>query len=452
VNAAFEAARRVADAVLFEGYLLYPYRASSAKNQVRWQFGVLVPPAFQAPGDSEPSANQTECLLERWEHATLHVKVRFLQVQAREVEEADGASGGFQPVPALRIDGHEVIAFEEGVDREVDVQAAVADLLTGELAVPFRMDGGREEEPLHSRDGRLAGRLVRQRWPLAGVVRLAAERVDDPYGLVRLRVRVENESDWSAPRPRREEALRRALVATHTLLAAPGAAFVSLLDPPEWARASAAACENHHTWPVLAGEDGNREVVLSSPIILYDHPAVAPESPQDLFDATEIDEILTLRTMALTDEEKQEARATDERAAALIDGVEDMPPELLERLHGAVRMLRPAAGAARPAEPAESAPWWDPGSDTSVSPTTDSVRIAGVDVARGSRVRLRPGLRRADAQDMFLDGRMATVEAVVLDVDDNCHLAVLLDDDPAAELQRWHGRFLYFAPDEVEPT
>jgi hypothetical protein len=450
VNAAFETARRVADAVLFEGYLLYPYRASSAKNQVRWQFGVLVPPAFEAAGNAEPSANQTECLLERWEHATLHVKVRFLQVQAREVEEVGGAGGGFRPVPALRIDGGEVIAFEEGVDREVDVRAAVADLLAAELAVPFRVDDGRVQEALHDRDGRLAGRLVRRRWPLAGVVRLAAERVDDPYGLVRLRVRVENDSDWSEPRPRREEALRHALVATHTLLAAPGAAFVSLLDPPEWAKASAAACENRHTWPVLAGPEGNREVVLSSPIILYDHPAVAPESPQDLFDATEIDEILTLRTMALTDEEKQEARATDERAAALIDRVDDLPPELLERLHGAVRMLRPAA--AEPAKPAEPAPWWDPGADTSVSPATDSVRIAGVDVARGSRVRLRPGLRRADAQDMFLAGRMATVEAVFLDVDDDCHLAVLLDDDPAAELQRWHGRFLYFAPDEVEPA
>jgi hypothetical protein len=457
VNAAFETARRVADAVLFEGYLLYPYRASSAKNQVRWQFGVLVPPAFQAPGDSEPSANQTECLLERWEHATLHVKVRFLQVQARQVEEADIAGGTFHPVRTLQVDGDEFIAWEEGIDREVDLQAAVAELLAGELAVPFRLDGGQELEPLPGRDGRLAGRLVRRRWPLAGVVRLAAERVDDPYGLVRLRVRVENESDWSAPRPRREEALRHALVATHTLLAAPGAAFVSLLDPPEWAKAAAEACENRHTWPVLAGEAGNREVVLSSPIILYDHPAVAPESPQDLFDATEIDEILTLRTMALTDEEKQEARATDERAAALIDRVDTLPPELLERLHGAVRMLRPAgaaeaAGPAEPAGPAGPAPWWDPGSDASVSPATDSVRVAGVDVARGSRVRLRPGLRRADAQDMFLDGRMATVEAVFLDVDGERHLAVLLDDDPAADLQRWHGRFLYFAPDEVEPV
>jgi hypothetical protein len=251
--------------------------------------------------------------------------------------------------------------------------------------------------------------------------------------------------------------------------------FLSLLDPPEWAKPPAEACRNLHTWPVLIGEEGRRDAMLSSPIILYDHPTIAPESPGDLFDATEIDEILTLRTMALTEAEKREARATDERAAAIIDRVDNMPPEMLERLHGAVRYLRgvegegtldphlPVHGAptGRVADggeggdrlstaPEELVPWWDPGADRTVSPETDGVVVAGVTVAKGSRVRLRPG-QRADAQDMFLAGREATVEAVFLDVDGNRHLAVTLDEDPAADLQRWHGRYLYFSPDEVEP-
>jgi hypothetical protein len=213
---------------------------------------------------------------------------------------------------------------------------------------------------------------------------------------------------------------------------------------------------------VLIGEEGRRDAMLSSPIILYDHPTIAPESPGDLFDATEIDEILTLRTMALTEDEKREARATDERAAAIIDRVDNMPPELLERLHGAVRYLQGVEGAktgapepdsplsTAPGPTPELVPWWDPGADRTVSPETDGVVVAGVTVAKGSRVRLRPG-QRADAQDMFLAGRLATVEAVFLDVDGNRHLAVTLDEDPAADLQRWHGRYLYFAPDEVEP-
>jgi len=96
-------------------------------------------------------------------------------------------------------------------------------------------------------------------------------------------------------------------------------------------------------------------------------------------------------------------------------------------------------------------PWWDPGSDASVSPESDHIEIAGVRVARGSRVVMRPGARRADAQDLFLAGRSALVEAVFQDVDGQVHLAVTPEDDPAADLQRGHGRFLYFAPDEVEP-
>jgi hypothetical protein len=211
--------------------------------------------------------------------------------------------------------------------------------------------------------------------------------------------------------------------------------------------------------------------MLSSPVILYDHPEIAPESAGDLFDSTEIDEILTLRTMALTDEEKREARATDPRAADLIDRLDDLPPELMEKLHGAIRYLEPRSGPVTspaestagpfPAAPAADevpvfqtpdAPWWDPGSDQSVSPETDEVLINGVPVGRGSKVLMRPGARRADAQDLFLAGREALVEAVLQDVDGQVHVAVTPVADPMAELQRAQGRFLYFAPDELEPA
>ncbi len=79
--------------------------------------------------------------------------------------------------------------------------------------------------------------------------------------------------------------------------------------------------------------------MLSSPIVLYDHPEVAPESPGDLYDGTEIDEILALRVLTLTDEERSEARGTDPRAAAIIDRVDGFAPEIWDRLHGAVRSL-----------------------------------------------------------------------------------------------------------------
>ena len=252
---------------------------------------------------------------------------------------------------------------------------------------------------------------------------------------------------------------------------------------------------NTATWPVLAGPPDCTELMLSSPVILYDHAEIAAESAGQLFDSTEIDEILTLRTMTLTDDEKRAARATDPRAAELLDRLDHLPPEMLERMHGAIRYLNPAGSPGRgtgpqgpgpfrsgpnppqeaarwtepPADPrpaarrrrhgaasadpavAGQAPWWDPGADRSVSPDTDHVMIGDVRVARGSRVRMCPGARRADAQDLFLTGRTALVEAVLFDVDGHAHLALLPEDDPDADIQRIQGRFLYFAPDEVEP-
>ncbi|MFE0916470.1 hypothetical protein ACFW24_01650 [Streptomyces nigra] len=206
----------------------------------------------------------------------------------------------------------------------------------------------------------------------------------------------------------------------------------------------------------LGGDPPTARVLLSAPIILPDHPQVAPESPGDLHDAAEIDEILTLRTMLLTDEEKREARATDPRAAAILDRVDTMPPEVFARLHGAVRSLTPARPAAPPGEhpaapPGERPAWWQEGGDDGLAPATDTVLVDGVPLGGGSRVRLRPRGRGADAQDMFLAGRTAEVAAVFHDVDGSVHLAVTLDDDPASELHTWYGRFHYFRPDELEP-
>jgi hypothetical protein len=289
-------------------------------------------------------------------------------------------------------------------------------------------------------------------------VRLSISDAPAPFPLRRLRVDVENAvTDQPADVPR-AEVLRRCLIATHCLLSVRDGTFLSLLDPPAWADAAAKGCSNLHTFPVLAGENGGRSVVLSSPIILYDHPAVAPESPGDLHDACEIDEILTLRTLTLTDEEKREARATDPRAKAIVDRADALPKEVFARLHGAVRSLRPVSenpvSQAMPEPPASPDPasrWWDPGADDSLSPGSDAVVVDGVRVARGSRVRLRPRSNGTDAHDMFLEGRTARVEAVLLDVDDDRHVAVVLDDDPGADLHQWYGRYHYFAPEELTP-
>jgi hypothetical protein len=451
-SARFEHARKIADAVLYEGYLLYPYRASSSKNQIRWQFGVLTPPAWSDLGSGEPSASQTECIIEPSDNAILHVKVRFLQVRARIMERAVDTSGeAFTEVPSLTVDGETLLTWDAAEEREVDVTLPLAAIIDTGRAIPFEMPGSRTTEPLHDRSGTLAGQTVHQQWPISGLLRLSAEALDGPYGVARLRLRIENVTPAAAHEVTREDALRQSLVAAHALLSLDDGTFISLLEYPEWAKHAAVSCENLHTFPVLVGEDGRRDLMLSSPLILYDYPKIAPESGGDLFDATEIDEILLLRTMTMTDDEKREARATDHRAGAIVDRADAMPAEMMDRLHGAVRYLREVTGESTPEAEPERLPWWDPGVDTSVSPDTDSVEIEGVDVARGSTVRLRPGARRADAQDMFLIGRIATVEAVLTDLEDMQYLAVTLQDDPGADLQKAHGRFLYFSPEEVEP-
>ncbi|WP_031074985.1 hypothetical protein [Streptomyces sp. NRRL S-118] len=455
-------ARQVADAVLFEGYVLYPYRASATKNRLRWQFGVLVPPAWTARAE-EHDFQHTELLMEPKRGATLAVEVRFLHTQRRTVQRAC-PDGTFEPVGELRLDDQVIVPWDEGQEQAVRLTVPV-DALEGEgVVVPFTRPSAEETEPVRDSAGLVVGRLVRRREEVRGALRLSAGELDGPYRTHRLSLVVENTSDWTPDSGAdRDAALPRSLVASHALLCLDSGRFLSMTDPPEWARGATAACRNLHTWPVLAGAPGRDDLVLSSPIILEDHPAIAPESPGALYDATEIDEILALRTAALTDEEKREARGTDARAAAVIELADTMPPEVLERLHGAVRGLREvtapavAANAPPPSDPFRQSgvarpdtPWWDPGADASVDPATDHVLVGGRPVRAGSRVVLRPRLRRTDAQDLFLSGRLALVEAVLHDVDGGVHIAVTVEDDPGADIRREQGRFLYFQPDEVD--
>ncbi|WP_328476822.1 hypothetical protein OHS71_03930 [Streptomyces sp. NBC_00377] len=459
----FALARQVADAVLFEGYVLYPYRASAAKNRLRWQFGVLVPPGWGADCE-EHDFQHTELLMEPKADATLSVEVRFLHARRRTVQRVR-PDGGFETVPELRLDDRVLVPWDEGNEERVEVVAAMDELLGEGVTRPFRLPARQDTAPVLDAAGRTVGRLQRRCEEISGTIRLSARELDGPYRTVRLTAVVENTSAWTPSDGRdagRDAALPHSLVATHLLMALSAGSFLSMTDPPEWARGAVAACRNLHTWPVLAGEPGSADLVLSSPIILEDHPAIAPESPGALYDATEIDEILALRTAALTDEEKREARGTDDRAAAVIDLADSMPAEVLERLHGAVRSLREVTGPGIAAAPdggfpdeygvqRPDTPWWDPASEAGFDPARDHVVVDGRTVAKGSRVELRPGLRRTDAQDIFLRGRTAKVEAVLHDVDGGVHLAVTVEGDPGADIRREQGRFLYFQPDEITP-
>ena len=474
-EADLRSARAVADAVMYEGYLLYPYRASAAKNQVRWQFGVLGPQGAAAAGAGEEPDLSAETLVRRGAATTVTIRLRFLQLQSRSVQ-AVNAAGAFVDVDELEVDGERWLTWDEAVPCEVVAATVQVDGRDYDERFAVSVDGVDDEiTELSDRTGRTAGRLVRSRRPLNAMVEVRSLPVDPEAAagleVSLLQVLVENLANL--PDPRRKEALGLSLLGAHLLLTCESGEFISLLDPPVELQSAAQDCQQHRCWPVLAGPVGSADTLLVSPIILEDHPRLADESVGDLFDSTEIDEILTLRILTMTDQERSQARATDPRAAQILDRSEDLSFDEMARMHGALRNPHAVDGPVPTWNPPPEAiptwetvpdsraevpspgsranvPWWDPESDANVDPGVDTVMVAGQAVGRGSLVRLRPN-RRADAQDLFFSGQIARVTGVHFDVDGATHVGVVLVDDPAADVHEWYGRFLYFAPDEIQP-
>lgn len=355
----------IARAVLYEGYVLYPYRADALKNRHRWTVGGLVPRAY-GERHGEPWSLQAECLVHGDAESRLSVGLRFLR-----------------PVGT--------VAWQEAVEEQFTVPDVP---LVGQVSqpVPWIYRVGPDESPV------------------TAAVEFSAAGVGD--GLFRIRVRVENLSRLDDPdHIARDAAMLRGLASAHVVLGVHGGRFVSLTDPPTALKPVAEGCRNVGVWPVLVGDPGRCDTVLASPIILEDFPRVAPESPGDFFDGTEIDEMLALRIRTLTDDEKRQMATLDPRTRALLDRVEGLSDAGLARLHGAGRIPRP-----------------------------------------GDRVCLRPG-GRADAFDLLLAGKAATVASVETDFEGKTYVTVTVDDDPGRDLGTtgMPGHRFFFRPDEVEP-
>ena len=237
-----ERVQRVLRATLYEGYALYPYRADALKNRRRFMFGTLHP---AVAGSAEPTMATTECLVRGDARTGLESRVR-----------------GLQPIERLADDG----VWDEVAEREIALPARPLGALAQEPeSTSVEWPGGEETE----------GGVVRRRHRVHVQVTRRAAVLGD--GLFRVSVSVHNVTTLPA-HGRPEDARLAVLASVHTLLGVAGGRFVSLLDPPAEVREAAAACANIGTWPVLVGEPGEDDAMLSAPIILYDHPAVAPES------------------------------------------------------------------------------------------------------------------------------------------------------------------------------
>ena len=317
---------QIANAVLYEGYMLYPYRPSSVKNRQRWNFGVLYPKQYsEAQEGTDPCSMQTQCLIMGSDETIVEGRLRFLQLQTRSSSSSTTSASASLPN-----------GWQEAAERDINWRG-------GSLGDLYRRNSRREFSlPQHvqidSEETTGTANIERRQEAIRGTIEVSVKRFRPD--LFRMTVHVQNVTPLFSFADR-DAALMRSLVSTHLILGVTGGDFISLLEPPESLQVVAQDCQNVGVWPVLVGDPGERTTLLASPIILYDYPQIAPESVGDLFDGTEIDEILSLRIMTLTDEEKQEIRQSDARARQILERTDAMPAEQFMKLHGAVRGLRP---------------------------------------------------------------------------------------------------------------
>jgi hypothetical protein len=447
---------QITEAVLYEGYALYPYRPSSIKNQrERFTFGRVYPEAYSvAEGGAEPCIMQTECIARAASQSPqLRATIRFLQPVARQIGAFEtplrtatplsrdtGAMPPFRLVPQLRAGGQIFQPWLEAVERSVTVPPLVlSDRSSSSFRMPFAFPGAEEFEPITEGETTL-GVVCRTQDRIAGLAEIEAQPL--PGNLLKLTIRMFNHTPMAACPARSDDVLLRTFASTHTVLALSGAEFVSSMDPPAEAREAVNGCVNIGTWPVLVGDEtsGQRDLMLSSPIILYDYPKIAPESAGPLFDGTEIDEILTLRIQTLAESEKDEMRRVDPTVRRLLERTEALPSDSRQRLHGVLR-----EPASRPAVDFDD--FFGPATPLS------SVTVNGVCLQAGDRVRIRPKAR-ADIMDLALQDQVAIIEAVEQDLEKKVHLAVVFENDPGKDLglMRQSGHRFFYGVDEVEPV
>ncbi len=331
-----ELAMKVANAVLYEGYVLYPYRPSAIKNRQRWSFGILYPPKYdEVTRGTERARMHSECLLKLTGEAVVHVQLRFLHLLSRQVlREVDGR---FEPAVSVIVDGELVEPWDEGVERSVEFEVMPEDEL--EQFFQFSFEGSKDSESLRDVNGQVAAELTCSQEYVQGSILISCQLLRND--VMKLTVEVENSTPLPSATADRNAVLLASLLSAHTILAVEGGEFVSLLEPPDELAEEVKACKNVGNFPVLVGTEGERDMLLCSPIVLYDYPQIAPESAGDFYDATEMDEMLTPRVMTLSDEEKKQMRSGEDRVRRLLQRTEESAREQLTKTHGTIRSIRP---------------------------------------------------------------------------------------------------------------
>ncbi len=290
----------VADAVLCEGYLLYPYRADSRKNQVRWQFGVLGPADAERAGIGEDSCARPPSFWCAATGARRSSPGPVPAAAAARTARTPADDGSFEPVDQLTVADQSWLSWDEAVEHQITFGPSISPIWRRRGR--FRAWCSRAPT---SRMSAVAGSFAASR-QLHGEFTIAVEADarpgpahDDGTQLCRTGAGQRRCDRGVADRP-------------HLIAEVTDGDFVSLLEPDESAVAAVSRCSRHRCFPVLAGPPGTHDTMLVSPIILYDYPEIAEQSQGDLFDSCEIDEILTLRVA--DDDRRGESRRPGHRS------------------------------------------------------------------------------------------------------------------------------------------
>ena len=350
---------RLVDSLLFEGYALYPYTPGATKNATPTPFGIVYPRDYAQTQTHAFDRMQMQFVVEK--DAVVSGEVRFLQASGEK---------------------------HRAVERRVQLGVAPS-------KVSFDFD------------------------ELEGIAELDAETLPD--GRSRVTLKVENLTPLTEEETTgdRKDALLKSMLSTHLLASTENGA--KIVSPLERGDDGVAGCCQVNTWPVLATLQD--DAILAPTFMLPDHPEIAPESVNDFFDNTEIEEALVLHIQALSDQEREEIAAQDPKVREMLARADATTPQQLMDLHGRVRIEDP--------------------------PGERAVTFEGVTYKRGDKVVLHPPLD-ADVYDKMLDGRTATIHRLFMRVDDRLHLGVTVDDDPMQEILGESGRFLFFFAEEVE--
>jgi hypothetical protein len=350
---------RLVDSLLFEGYALYPYTPGATKNATPTPFGIVYPHDYAQTQTHAFDRMQIQYIVTDID-ATITAEVRFLQASGEK---------------------------HRAIERRVQLGAAPS-------KVSFDYD------------------------ELEGHAEIFVDRLPDGRGRVTLLVENDTPLTDEEATGDRKDALLKSMLSTHLVGLVDRGTIVS---PLERGDDGVAGCCQVNTWPVLATP--NDDAILAPTIMLPEHPEIAPESVNDFFDGTEIEEALVLHIQALSEQEREEISAQDPKVREMLARADATTPQQLMDLHGRVRLEDP--------------------------PGEREVTFEGVTYRRGQKVVLRPP-QGADVYDKMLDGRSATIHRLFLRVDDRLHLGVTVDDDPMQEILGESGRFLFFFAEEVE--